>query len=104
MPGPAGSGPLGGDANDGYWTGGNSPLNVPVFGPERGSYQSSPAGTAAGAGGRGSRPDGVPVHHTSETIGPSETSTVGKQVKPVEVMPEKYRDAIKKYFSTMEEK
>jgi len=105
QPGSAGGGMVGGDVNDGYWTGGNSPLNVPMFGPERGTYQSSQdAGLAGGGSGRGSRPDNSQVRHTSETMGLSETTMTSKQVRPAEAVPEKYRDAIKKYFSTMEEK
>jgi hypothetical protein len=54
-------------------------------------------GRASGAG-RG------PGGRASETVGPSETSTLGKQAGPMEALPEKYREAIKKYFSAMEEK
>lgn len=103
--GAAGGGTSGGDANDGYWSGGLSPLNVPVMGPPRGSYQPSMGGGAGGTGnGRRGGAGGAAVDHSMETTDNVGTGTTGKQGKSIEVVPEKYRDAIKKYFSTGEEK
>lgn len=103
--GTAGGGTIGGDANDGYWSGGLSPLNVPVMGPQRGSYQPSIGGGAGGTGsGRKGGAGGTAVDHSRETTGNVGAGTTGKQGKSFEAVPEKYREAIKKYFSEGEER
>jgi hypothetical protein len=98
-------GMIGGDPTDGYWSGGYSPMNVPVMGPERMSYQSpsdeSGAGDGSGKRGAGSARMG---RRASEVLGSRDEGQVKSGGMPMEAIPEKYRNAIKKYFSAMEEK
>ena len=95
----SGGGTLGGSAGDGYRMGGHSPLNIPVFGPDRMSF----AGSDSGATGR-SR-DGAGVgdarvrSDASETMTVTDSQAVGSESMAIEEIPEKYREAVKRYFS-----
>lgn len=99
----AGGGMIGGDPNDGYWTGGYSPLNVPVFGPERRSFPGGDQGgmifTGTGSGRGGARSS---AKTASETMGNRGAMEIKAESLPLEQVPDKYRNAIKKYFSNEE--
>lgn len=99
-------GPGGGDMNDGYGTGGYSPMNVPVYGPPRTSYRQPAAGGGSGNGPGGGAGRGGPGIRpaASERLEPQGAGRVDGDSQPMENLPEKYRDAIKKYFSTPEDK
>ena len=98
----AGGGGLG-DVNDGYFMNSYSPLNIPVAGPQRSSY--SPK-SGAGAQGEGQCPAGKAAKRNAKTerggiIVKERRSTETINVNLDEV-PEKYRDAVKKYFGEEE--
>lgn len=101
-----GSGGMGGgdsgSPDDGYSMGGMSPLNVPVFGPARMSFESRSGVSGSGRGGLGGT--GRIGSHASEVLGARGADSVKSQSVPVETVPEKYRQALKKYFSAMEDK
>jgi hypothetical protein len=81
--------------------GGWSPLNVPVYGPDRTRLQSPEyAGTgqaltqdAKGAGRHALR------HGEEETMRVRPEDEPGGRSLPMEEIPEKYREAVKRYFS-----
>jgi hypothetical protein len=99
-PGPVGAGMIGGSANDGYWTGGYSPMNIPVFGPERMSFPGASDRGLTGKGvGSGSGGKGRISEDNSETMSITDTTDIESQSMPIEELPEKYREALKKYFS-----
>lgn len=90
---------LDGNPDDGYGMGGQSPLNTPVFGPDRMSFRQSQAGnTGTGRDARGTYPVKVKVDST-EGFENTGTMDIRSESVPVENIPAKYRDAIKKYFS-----
>lgn len=98
-----GAGEGAGEGDDGYSAGANTPLNVPLVGPQR----------AATGGPRGSGADAGP-HATGRAPavareGPLEKAGVGgsrasdtRGTLRLDDAPEKYRDALKNYFGTME--
>ncbi|MBI3986486.1 MAG: hypothetical protein HY343_06180, partial [Lentisphaerae bacterium] len=98
--GVAGGGIAGGDASDGYWSGGTSPINVPVYGPSR-ALSPSRASSRGGGGEEGAYcPPGASVRTAaSETLTVPEKERGGGESVPPENIPEKYRDAVKRYFS-----
>ena len=94
-------GGFGGDINSGFTTNSFSQLNVPVLGPERMRFERSP-NSRAGKGGEGdSGRDGVSMAKAQESrrleIENRETTRV--ESLQMELAPEKYREAIKRYFS-----
>jgi hypothetical protein len=97
--GRAGGG-MGGGENSGYWMGGQSMLNVPVFGPGRTSYKNPLNGR--GRGGRGSAP-GSGKNSVSpksrEYIKVKQLGTADSKSMLIEELPQKYRESIKEYFS-----
>lgn len=100
--GPAGFGLYGGgDRSDGYWMGGQSPLNLRVYGPERRAFRSAPAG---GTGlGRGQDPGGHRIGDgATDRMAAPAAGPVAADSMPLENVPESYREAVKKYFSTGE--
>ncbi|HOW97285.1 MAG TPA: hypothetical protein P5567_10610 [Kiritimatiellia bacterium] len=98
--GRGGSG-LGGGGDDGYWMGGQSPLDVAVYGPERRAYRSSPAG-GSGAG-RGKGPGDHRIgKQESDRVAPAASGPVAAESMPLENVPENYRESVKRYFSAEE--
>ena len=97
----AGGGGGMGDLNDGYWAGGYSPLNTPVFGPDRMSFQKPPDSTRATGASQTGRKDGTASldERARESMQIKERSTPEGESVQMGTIPEKYRDAIKKYFS-----
>lgn len=95
-----GSGPgQGMGIGEGTAASGHSPLNVPVLGPPRGVF--APASTARGAG-RGSGQPGTgasvePGAHSA--VSPARRDTVSTLSTTLDQVPEKYRDAVRRYFS-----
>ncbi len=94
---------MGGGAGDGYWMRGRSPLNVPTYGPPRTRF-ANPAGSGTGgvgpdAGGRS--PTGQRVHE-SENLEGSGTGDINSDSLPLEQIPPKYREAVKRYFEESE--
>lgn len=100
-PGMAGGGIIGGDINDGYTVGGFSSLNVPVSGPERAAYSPPAAGAGMGLQGRGKGSGrGQPGPEVKkERLTARESSPLRGERLQMEQVPEKYRDAVKRYFS-----
>jgi hypothetical protein len=95
----AGGGGIG-DIDDGFAMGGYSTLNTPVYGPDRARLVSPEfAGTGRalntdGAGaGAGRAQDG-----SSETMRLSPKDEPSGRSMPLERVPEKYREAVKRYF------
>ncbi len=90
----------GGDADSGYSMPGSSLFNVPVFGPQRTEFQPpSQSGMAAGGEGAGG------VAGPAATVSDRHAGPAGarKPVTPesmlIERVPEKYREAVKRYFA-----
>lgn len=93
-----GSSPGDGDADDGYSTDGYSPMNTPVFGPDRTFFGNEGQGnTGEGRGRTGASDAALKAAPREKTSGPDEKETTGEN-RPSEPAPEKYRDALKKYF------
>jgi hypothetical protein len=106
-PGEGGStaGGIGGTPDDGYWMSGNTPLNIPTFGPPRGTFATPSRGGvtgsrgAGGTGAGGGAETGTPVAERLGAAAPA--ATRGPAVMP-EWLPAKYQDAVKRYFGTGE--
>ena len=90
-----------GDSLDGYALGANTPLNTPVYGPERTRFDSeAPTGTRTAQNpSRNGRAERVLSEPGAETGG-NESATAGTAggVR-LERTPEKYRDAVRRYFA-----
>lgn len=92
---------MGAGFGDGYSMNANTPLNVPLFGPGR-----SDAIPGRGQDGRGDRRGAV-----GGAIGPRAREALrvepsireGDRAAPMEQAPEKYRDALRRYFGMVEE-
>ncbi|MBU1693866.1 MAG: hypothetical protein KKC51_07860 [Verrucomicrobia bacterium] len=99
--GPGGAGLFGGDSSDGYWMGGQSALNIQVYGPERRAFRSA---TDGGSGfGRGKGPGEHRIgERDTDRVAPPTSGPVAADSMPLENVPESYREAVKKYFSTGE--
>ncbi|HCE45692.1 MAG TPA: hypothetical protein DET40_19285 [Lentisphaeria bacterium] len=94
-----GEGMFGGVPDNGYQSGMNSPLNIPVFGPQRTSFESGHGNGAQG-------PSGIRIDkNASEKLSrPQAGRSEGKEKGvPYENVPGKYREAVKKYFMQQEE-
>jgi hypothetical protein len=90
----------GGDANDGFWMGGSSLFNVPVIGPERSSFGGSDMrGGGAGTEGSGAGVGTVSAVSGAESTAPAVRGDVKADARAIERVPDKYRDAVKRYFS-----
>jgi hypothetical protein len=102
-------GGIGGDRNDGYWMPGSSTLQVPLYGPGRDMSgprlsESRFGGTGHGRGGPGagsSRPDNTVV---DERSGEALPRPFEGPVPPLELLPVKYQDAVRRYFEEGGEK
>lgn len=89
----------GGTPGMGDGTGGNSPLNMPVYGPTRGRYAETGGTTGEG---KSNGPGSMNAHtdvDASEALPGSRTGEVLGDALPMERIPEQYRDAVKRYFS-----
>jgi len=101
----AGGGSLGGNSNDGYATSGYSQLDVPMMGPER-MHLNSPegdglAGDDQGKGkGRGDPRSGQVSER--ERLQAEADAMARARVEQMERLPEKYRSAVKTYFSAFD--
>jgi hypothetical protein len=93
----AGTG-VGGNADDGYATGGHSPLNVPVFGPDRLSFTSPNAAGSTQGRNTSSSASAARVNESGK-MQPGEPAKIQSESVPLQDVPEKYREAVKRYFS-----
>ncbi|MDD5349326.1 MAG: hypothetical protein PHQ12_03860 [Chthoniobacteraceae bacterium] len=92
-----------GTGESGGTMGGNSPLNTPVYGPSRLSLTGNgPFGNGAGDPKGGNQPVGR-VEETGPMT-PSRPDPIKSKGTLLENVPEKYRGAVKQYFSIPEEK
>ncbi len=103
--GVAGGGSVGGDSNDGYATSGYSQLDVPMMGPERMHLKSPDSNGLAGSGdgtgkGRGDQQGGEISER--QRLQAEADSIARARVEQTERLPEKYRSAVKTYFSAFE--
>jgi hypothetical protein len=92
-----------GDAGDGYSVPSHTRLNTPVVGPPRSVFV--PGGQAKGSRGQGGQ-GGASVagaERVSPATGDASKGLSGQGREP-ELVPEKYRKALKRYFSQPEEK
>jgi len=98
----AGSGTATGSAmgaGDGYSAGGSSPLNVPMLGVGRGGEGSGGRGKGDG---RGTSATEVPQVGDSGAAPFEDPASPRGESVPIELIPERYREAIKRYFTTDE--
>lgn len=93
-----------GTAESGESTGGNSSLNTPVYGPSRLGFNNNggPFGNGAGPA-RGGNQGVNRVQETAHVSNP-EPAPLKSKGWPMENIPEKYRNAVKQYFSQPENK
>ena len=98
--GRGGSG-LGGGDSDGFWMGGQSPLDVAVYGPERRAYRSSAAGGSGSGQGKGPGDHRIGKRET-DRVAPAANGPVAAESMPLENVPENYRESVKRYFSAEE--
>jgi hypothetical protein len=90
----------GGDASDGYSMPGSSLLNVPIFGPQRTEFRPpSRSGMAAGGEGTGGVAGPAAVVSDRDVAKPGARKPVTPESLPIERVPEKYREAVKRYFA-----
>lgn len=102
----SGSGPgitYGGGLDSGTWMGGHSLLNIPVAGPPRHSFSKIPVDRMGGGKGFGRQNSGDSpgrgVTPAEETLQINETRQPEAQGLPLQDVPARYRDAVKRYFS-----
>lgn len=108
-PGPGfGAGGSGvGVGGDGYWMPGTSPMALPVMGPSRMSFRTSPGGIDSTTGGNAS--GGLATHSAlnEENLARVESAQSQEQSSGGDVadrqVPEKYRAAIRRFFTTEEQ-
>jgi hypothetical protein len=98
QPGGTGSGPMGsGGTGSGYSMPG---ANVPAYGPPRSSFAAPGGGTggsAAGGRGRGGRGDDAP-EVAGDSVDLEATREQALPPPPPDKVPEKYREAVKRFF------
>ena len=93
----------GGDARDGYWMGGFSPLNIPIFGPERMTYGIRPVSSMVGGAGEGRGGESGRIgDDDGERMTTPDSSPVRSKSMSLDEVPERYREAVKRYFSLEE--
>ena len=103
--GSATAGYISGDPDDGYWTSGNTPINIPTFGPPRGRFATPGAeggltgshGAGGAGAGAGAALDGA---RTAERLGTAAPAATRGPVVTPEWLPVKYQEAVKRYFSS----
>lgn len=96
-----GGGGAGEGDEDGYSAGANTPLNVPLFGPgHSGSGEGDEAKTGAKDGkGKSRGAHGAIGGDAKETLKPDAPATTPTDKLDLDEVPEKYRDAVKRYFN-----
>lgn len=94
------SGNVGGDPDDGYWVSGNTPINIPAFGPLRGRFAPATGGVIGshGTGGAGGT-DTLNDVTAAERLTAATPAATHAPVLTPEWLPVKYQEAVKKYFS-----
>ena len=100
-PGGAGEGP-GGEGKDGYSVPAQTRMNTPMFGPPRSTSRRGGAKGGSGQGGVGDAP--VVPEDSRHTAGAPASRIISGGARSPELAPEKYRDALKRYFQQAEEK
>jgi hypothetical protein len=94
---------LAGTADDGYAMEGYSPLNVPTYGPQRTALPRFASSGAAGTQGAGAGAGAARVADTAhERMGRVGSVEMDRRAVLPEKFPEKYRDALKRYFAGKE--
>lgn len=90
----------GGSSDDGYWMPGGTPLSIPAYGPPRMEFSMPSASglSVAGRGQPGGRGAGVMQVGTRERLGTAESIRTRTGGLSPELLPEKYRDAVRRYF------
>jgi hypothetical protein len=97
----AGEGP-GGEGKDGYSVPAQTRMNTPMFGPPRSTSRRGGAKGGSGQGGVGDAP--VVPEDSRHTAGVPASRIISGGARSPELAPEKYRDALKRYFQQAEEK
>ncbi len=94
----------GGDLDSGYAMSGYSQLNVPVLGPDR--MELNPRANSArggqGSGGGGNRAQ-TAAQQTDRINPENQQTTRTESLGQMELVPGKYRDAVKRYFSSFDD-
>jgi len=97
------SGGAGGDQNDRYWMNGYSSLDMPMYGPDRSRFASSPNGLAGRAGGHAGAGRGAGAASAGqERLPAGAASLLGGESRSRQDVPAQYRETIRRYFSTEE--
>ena len=98
----AGGGVAGGDSQSGYWMNGYSAMNMPMYGPDRSKFASSPSGVAGRLGGGRGGAGGTVRRETvgQERLTGGEAAILGGESRSRQDVPAQYREAIRKYFTT----
>ncbi|MEA3209522.1 MAG: hypothetical protein QOE70_2579 [Chthoniobacter sp.] len=106
-PGPdTGGGPgFGGLSDSGFWMRGKMP-QLPIYGPSRARFSRS-AGPQMGGGGKQGQGKGPgrgegEADVDTNTVAASSTRGAGGEAVAIDAVPEAYREAVKRYFSTEE--
>ena len=89
---------FGGSSDSGYSVRGFSPLNMPMYGPVRSTYTPPPGQGVDGGGGFGGDASGVLNHSDSYNMRIQRSIQVDRSAPTHEQAPQKYRDAVKRYF------
>ena len=92
----------GGDSQSGYWMNGYSAMNMPMYGPDRSKFASSPSGVAGRLGGGRGGAGGTVRRETvgQERLTGGEAAILGGESRSRQDVPAQYREAIRKYFTT----
>ena len=94
---------VGGNSESGNLMGGHSPLNVPVFGPDRLQLKPSDPSSLTGQqnAGRGPGSGGhTGAVESTRLPGASSPAPVNAETLPTERIPPRYREAVKRYFQS----
>ena len=86
---------------DGYSAGGHTPLNVPLFGPQHSGAGEGDEAKSGSKDGKGKARDvhGALGKDAKETLKPDSPATTPTDKLDLDEVPEKYRDAVKRYFN-----
>jgi hypothetical protein len=95
----SGQGGMGGDSEDGYAVGGQSAINVPLYGPGRSTYAAPRGGVIEGGEGAGGQAGRSIVNAARSGFESSQNVVDPDGGIPIDRIPPKYREAIKRYFT-----